>query len=203
LRLLQIIQLGLKIPPEDVPAAISQKWEVAISKDIRIAALASLIKATHLTLFEMLGYRYALSLGGYFVGRQILGEFFYQNQGKRKSQVLKNAFSYFREFARMVRPLQANTLGLQGTISDKLLFVCGVHSTSPWALVIFIRTSKLLSAVMIPVLDHEDKVAQFDNFLRDENETIMASLCRFEQGRWNIDRTQFNLVWPKTGILDP
>jgi hypothetical protein len=60
----------------------------------------------------------------------------------------------------------------------------------------------MLNAVMIPVLDHEEKVVQFHNFLHDDNENILASWCRFEQGRWNIDNTQFNLIWPKNGNLD-
>ena len=141
----RVISLGLKIPPEDVIGATNENWEIVIDKDIRIAALASLIKAAHLTLFKMVGYQYALSSGGYFVGRQILGEFFYQNRGKKKSQALKNAHPFFREFSRMVRPFQVNTLDLQGTISDKLVFVCGVNNSDPWALVVFIKTSSLLS----------------------------------------------------------
>jgi hypothetical protein len=44
--------------PEDVSAAVGQKWEIEISKDVRIPALVSLIKAAHLTFFEMLGYRF-------------------------------------------------------------------------------------------------------------------------------------------------
>jgi len=85
----QILPLGLKIPPEDVIASVNQNWEILISKDIRVAAIASLIKAAHLTLFEMVGYQYALSAGSHFIGREILGEFFYQNYGKKKSQIIR------------------------------------------------------------------------------------------------------------------
>lgn len=198
----QVVQLGLKMPPEDVLAATDQKWEVAISKDIRIPALVSLIKAAHLTLFEILGYRYALSCGGHFVGRQILGDFFLQNHDKARPDVIESARPFFREFAHMVRPLQANSLELQGTITDKLLFICG-GSRSPWALVVFIRTSQSLSAVMIPIFDQPDTVAKFLGFLKNENETIEAAFCRFEQGQWNIDKESFNLIWPKNGILYP
>jgi len=101
----------------------------------------------------------------------------------------------------MVRPLQTNTFNLQGTISDKLLFVCGVNSLAPWGLVIFVRTSTLLNAVLIPVFDSADKVAYYMNFLKNDNEKIVATLCRFEQDHWNIDSKSFNLVWPKGGFL--
>lgn len=198
----QVVQLGLKMSLESVLAATSQKWEVAISKDIRIPALVSLIKAAHLTLFDMLGYRYALSCGGHFVGRQILGDFFLQNYGKAKPDIIESARPFFREFAHMVRPLQANSLGLQGTITDKLLFICGGYR-SPWALVVFIRTSQLLSAVLIPIFDQPDTVASFLGFLKNKNDLIPATLCRFEQGQWNIDKESFDLSWPKDGILYP
>ena len=46
---------------------------------------------------------------------------------------------------------------------------------------------------MIPIFDREDKVARFMNFLKDTNETIKASLCRFEQNQWNIDITSLIL----------
>jgi hypothetical protein len=65
--------------PTNVLTAAGKHWEIEISRDVRIPMMVSVIKAAHLTLFEMLGYRYALSLAGYFVGRQILGEFYLQN----------------------------------------------------------------------------------------------------------------------------
>jgi hypothetical protein len=52
------VRLGLKIDPDD--AANTSQWQIEIEKDIRLAALASTLKAAHLTMFEMLGYRYCL-----------------------------------------------------------------------------------------------------------------------------------------------
>jgi hypothetical protein len=199
----QVVQFGLKMPPEDVLAATDQKWEVEVSKDIRVAALVSLIKAGHLTLFEMLGYRYALSAGGYFIGRQILGNFFVQNYSKPKQEVLENALPYFQEFANLVRPLQVNSLNLEGTITDKLSFLCGRKKGPYWALILFVKSSKSLSAVMIPILDNEESAARFANFLKNDNENIEATYCRLEQGQWMINNESSNFVWPKTGILYP
>lgn len=199
----QSVQLGLKMPPDNVAAVADQKWEIEIAKDVRIPALVSLIKAAHLTLFDMLGYRYALSAGGYFVGRQILGEFFCQNHGKPKSKVVENALLFFQEFAHMVRPVKASDLDLQGTVTDGMLFVCREGGDFPWALIVFIRTSRVLHAVLIPVLDQPEAVATFLGFLQDQNDSIDASCCRFEQDRWEINEEVGKLVWPKTGILYP
>jgi hypothetical protein len=199
----QSVQLGLKMSPEDLSAVAEGEWEIEVVKDVRVPALVSLIKAAHLTLFEMLGYRYALSAGGYFVGRQVLGEFFCQNRDKSKHEVLENAHPFFREFASMVRPVQSFDLDLRGTITDGKLFVCRKSGHSPWALIVFVRTSQSLHAVMIPVFDQPDAVATFMGFLQDENESVEASLGCFEQDHWEIDKKVGKIVWPKTGILYP
>ncbi len=197
------ILLGLKMSPQKVLATKGRKWEIDISKDVRIPALVSLIKAAHLTLFEMLGYRYVLSAGGYFVGRSILGEFFRQNHDKLKSEVLKNAHPFFREFANMVRPIQSCSLDLQGTITDGLILVCGANSGSPWALIVFIKTSQSLHAVMIPMFDQVDRVAKFMDFLKDQNEYIDVAYCQYEQSQWKISKKPIKLLWPKRGTLYP
>src|SRR5260221_5330298 len=125
----------------------------SISKVVRIQAFVSLIKAAHLTLFELLGYRYALSSGGQFVGRQILGEFFLQNRDKPKGEVLANAQPFFRKFATMSRPI-VNPVDFQGTISDGRLLACRENSADdPWALIVIVKTSRMLHSVMVPNAD--------------------------------------------------
>lgn len=199
----QSVQLGLKMSPEDFSAAAERELEIEIAKDVRIPALVSLIKAAHLTLFDMLGYRYALSAGGHFVGRQILGEFFYQNYDKPKAEALENAHSFFREFAHMVRPVQSLDFDLQGTITDNKLFICRGSGRSPWALIVFIRTSRSLHAVLVPVFEQPDTVATFLGFLQGENNLVEGALGCFEEGHWEISKEMGKLIWPKTGVLYP
>jgi hypothetical protein len=199
----QSVQLGLKMSPEDFSAVAERKLEIEIDKDVRIPALVSLIKAAHLTLFDMLGYRYALSAGGHFVGRQILGEFFHQNYDKQKADALKNAHSFFREFAHIVRPVQSLDFDLQGTIADNKLFICWGSGRSPWALIVFIKTSRSLHAVLVPVFDQPGTVATFLDFLQDENNLIEGSFGCFKGGHWEIGKEVRELVWPKTGVLYP
>lgn len=196
------VSLGLKMPPEGLTGG-EHELEIEIAKDVRIAALVSLIKAAHLTLFDMLGYRYALSAGGYFVGRMILGEFFHQNHHKRKAEVLESAHDFFREFKHMVRPVESLDFDLQGTITDNKLFVCRTNGGPAWALVVFVRTSRSLHAVMIPVIDKTDTVIRFLAFLQNEDETVTGSFGRFEGGHWEIGKELGKLNWPKTGVLYP
>src|SRR5207248_4145736 len=45
------IRLGLKIRPDETLS--TSAWRIAIEKDVRLAALVSVLKAAHLTVFEM------------------------------------------------------------------------------------------------------------------------------------------------------
>jgi len=199
----KVIQLAIKMHPDDFLEALGRKWEIAIEKDIRISAIVSLIKSAHLTLFNLLGYSYALSTAGYFVGRQILGEFFQRNYDKAKPEVLDNAYSFFCEFAPMVRPIQSSGINLRGTITDNLMLICKENNGYPWAFIVFIKISQSLHSVMIPIFERPDTVAKFIQFLKDENDTIEVNLARFEQDHWNINKESTTLHWPKTGILYP
>jgi hypothetical protein len=196
----QSLQLGLKISPED--SSTVTEWEIGINKDVRLPALVSLIKSAHLTLFEMLGYRYALSAGGVFIGRDILGKFFLENRDQPKARVLENASHFFQEFVHMVRPVEMASSDLQSTIADGKMLICR-GSGYAWALIVFIRTSSKLHVVMIPVFDRPDAVARFLSFLENENDSIEVMPCFYGQGQWEIAKEMYRLTWPKEGNLYP
>ena len=200
------VRLGLKMHPIDFMALEERNLEIEINKDVRLPTLVSLIKAAHLTLFEMLGYQYALSAGGYFVGRQILGEFFLQNHNKiSKTEIFENGLLFFREFAHFVRPIQFCPFDARGTITDKLLLVCKGNNGAFWSFIVLVRTSQKLHAVLIPIFDEPDAVIKFNDFLKNDNDAIEANFCRYDQSqdRWEIDKKTLKLIWPKSGILYP
>jgi len=198
------ITVGLKMAKDTVLSLAEGKWQIDISKDLRVASLVSIIKAAYLTLFEILGYSYTFSAGGQFVGHQILGKFFLANHGQMKSVVQESAFSFFREFASMVRPLLSSGFDFQGSITDKMFLVCWSSSGFAWAIIVFIRTGLLLHAVMLPVSDRADMVPTYFDFLRSQNESISVTLCSYEQGQrhWDMKKPS-RLTWPKTGVLYP
>ena len=99
------IRIALKIHPNETRAFADSSWQIQIEKDVRIAAVVSVLKAAHLTLFNMLGYEYALSPGGHLLGRAVLGEFYLENRDRPRSNALARAVPHFRQFAHMVRPV--------------------------------------------------------------------------------------------------
>ncbi len=80
------VPLAIKLAPTDALAGLDADWSIEIEKDIRLAALVSLLKAAHLTMFDMLGYEYALSAGGYFLGHEILGKVLSSQPSERKTR---------------------------------------------------------------------------------------------------------------------
>ena len=195
------VRLGLKIHPHGASAAISKGCQILIEKDGRLPALASLLKAAHLMLFEMLGYRYALSLGDRFLGQTVLGDFFLRNNGSSKAVVLADAKSHFSEFSNMMRPVLGATAEDQRTLTDRFLYVCRCQDETPWALMVFIRTSDLLHAVIVPVLDSENAAVRFMTFLRGDGCAIRANPCRFEAEQFFGGNQSESLVWPKAEFL--
>jgi len=199
----QTTKLALKMSPEEMLSEINGNWEIDISRDIRLPALVSLIKSAHLTLFDMLGYDYALSAGGHFVGHDILGAFYEKNKSKLKSDALKNALPFFRAFVHMIRPVLHNSLTLQGTISDNQLLACRDINNNIWSLIVFIRTDQNLHAVLTPIFETTEAIPKFLNFLESENEIIEANFCSFRNEKWKISKNSVKLTWPKGGILYP
>jgi hypothetical protein len=194
----------LKAPPDEVAALSSADWTVAVEKDVRIPALVSTLKAAHLTLFEMLGYTYALSAGGHFLGHDVLGKFFLENRGKAKSEVLARASLHFREFAHMMRPMLGVPDSFKGTAEEKAVYVCERGSIR-WGMIVMVRTTPgPLHAVLVPVLEDPVAAPIFMNFLRGStDEPFAARLAWFRGDRWEAATETVNAHWPKTGVLYP
>lgn len=199
----QSTNLALKIPPEKVLSEINSNWEIDISRDVRLPSLVSLIKAAHLTLFDMLGYDYALSSGGYFIGHEILGVFYENNKNKLKQEILKKALQFFSPFVHMIRPVLHNGFKFQGTVSDNQMLACRDIDNNIWALIVFIRTDQNLHSVLIPIFEKQESISNFLNFLENKNEIIEANFCSFINGKWRISTKSVKLTWPKEGILYP
>ena len=195
------LPFGIKMQSSDVVAAAGDKWEIEVSRDLRLPMLVSTIKAAHLSLCKMLGYRYALSASGQFIGRTILGEFFLQNQKARKQEIPSQALQFFREFVHMVRPVISTTFGAQGTVTDRMMLMCMGGSGVAWASVVFVKTDEQMHGVMIPTLQSVDQVDAFFGFLGNSNSSIQVATCRFEGDRWEVYQGTMPMTWPKDGVL--
>ena len=191
------IDLGLKLPPEEFRQALNGGVQIGYTKDMRLSALVSLIKAAHLTLFELLGYSYALSTAGRFVGHDILGRFYIDNCKLQRDGIIEKAKLFFADYIHMVRPAIEVGLEIQGSINDRTLWMCRRYDGMPWAWIVFIRLDHLLHAVIIPISHNPDAIYTFLNFLKNDQELIEASLCEFTGDAFNVSPQTFQLNWIK------
>lgn len=190
------VRLGLKLEPDLAQAQSEIGCTVAVERDLRIPAVASLLKAAHLTLFHLLGYRYALSPAGILLGFDILGEFFLRSEALKKADVIERASRHFGQFSRMVRPVASEASSIRGTIEDGFVLVCFSEPGVPWAFVVFIRTGDDLHAVLAPAFDGTSGAAQFVGFLRGAYGRFAAHRSRFAGNKWEVSQIAEDVIWP-------
>jgi len=189
------VPLALKVNPSEMLNALDARWEIEIRRDLRLSSFVSLLKTAHLTLFELVGYHYALSSGGRFMGRDVLGKFFDQVRDFDRSTILKAAVTHFAEFVNLLRPILKAPPGLKGTISDGYLYLC-TGTPMAWALMVFVRTGDQMHAVLVPVLEDADSAARFVNFLHKSPPRFEVRLSRYANGQWEAAKDTRIIEWP-------
>ncbi len=195
------VPLALKLEPSVTLSSLQGEWEIVIEKDIRLASLVSLLKAAHLTLFALLGYRYVLSAAGRFVGWDILGEFASNNLRHDRPTVLRNGLTHFGQFTSLVRPMLRWPEYVHGTVSDNELFLC-IGSPHPWAFMVFVRTGRDMHAVLLPVMEDVEAAARFVRHLQSPAPRFEVKRARFQGDHWEVGNDSRVIDWPAAGF-DP
>ena len=188
------VPLVMKLSQSEAMELESGDWQLVVEKDIRLPALVSILKAAHLSLFHLMGYRYALSAAGRFVGWDVLGRFYLQAQSLERAEQIELARSHFREFVHLARPVLQVPSGFTGTVSDGRLFVCGAGH--PWAMIVFVRTGDHYHAVLVPVLEHVRGAAHFAGHLKEPANELAVRLARYGDQQFEIAKTVQRIAWP-------
>ena len=189
-------RLALKLERSEMLTALNGQWELVFDKDIRLHALVSLLKAAHLTLFALIGYSYALSLGGWILGWDVLGKFIQANLSNEKPTALANAQGHFTEFSNLVRPLLTSPSGMAGTITDRQLFLC-TGTPKAWAMMVLIRTGQHMHAVLVPLLEDDEAAARFVEFLGNPVPRFAVRRTLYHNDRWEVDTRTRMVEWPE------
>ena len=189
------VPIGIKLLPSEFLSLQEGTWVFDVVRDVRLAAFVSTLKAAHLSMFHMLGYRYALSAGGRFVGKTILGDLYLRSQGKERSRALSLAHDHCGPYVNMVRPVIKMPPGFGGTVTDHLVhfFTSG---GVPWAVMTFIRTSDQNHAAVLPIMDTTDAREYFHRFLESPPKTIEVRTGHINGGRVQISPTSQTIEWP-------
>jgi hypothetical protein len=201
------VDLVLHKPPHDFAAGAGRRWEIVVERDCRVTAVASLIKAAYLTMFRLLGYKYAFSAGGSFIGYEVMGGFFRAFHDKSSREARAGAADYFRPYIHMIRPI-IRTIGSmpKGTINDRVAMVCFGSSGPPFAMVVSVKVGSQVFGVLMPAYDNAESGATYVDFLRNDNEVLNARSCTFnpDTSQWEGNETPIEMHWSKAGAnFDP
>jgi hypothetical protein len=199
------VKLGLKMAPDRL-ASITQEadWQVEVCRDLRVQAVVSVLKAAHLTMFELLGYSYVLQPTGQWLG-QILDKFYLENVGGSTQEILRGATRYFAPLTAMVRPVEAAPLAVTGTIDDGFFHSCWSDAAdpAPWGILTYIRTGENRRAVLLPTLADEASVERFKTFLKRQGDAFEISDARLEGTGWVFNKSRRQSVeWPSASMSD-
>jgi hypothetical protein len=189
------IPIVLKIEPEVFQSNAEGKWEVEVSKDIRLASVVSLLKAAHMTMFELFGYTYALSKTGRFIGYDILGKFFRENQKNRSELVLENASAFFQEYLRMARPVTIQHIDFKGTINDRKFLICKDDDGQYWGWIVFVKSANKMNVVLLPLDTNNTIPSQYYEFIEGTEETIDVQCIQYIDGYLQIDSDIYEIEW--------
>lgn len=197
------VKLGLKISPNEMEEYLDGKWEIAIDKDVRLPALVSLLKSAHLTLFHMLGFQYALSAGGYFLGKEVLGDFFLKTRTMERRSAIEEAKVHFKKYQSLVRPVIELSFDSDGTLTDNTLLLCMIGDRF-WAFNVFIQTGTQLHGVLVPILEDSESAARFHRFLSVPFPEFPVKIARMGEERvWKIHSETLSLPWPFADLDEP
>ncbi len=194
------IPLAIKFEPNEMLRTRSEDWQVAVEKDLRLPALVSLLKAAHLTLFDILGYEYAFSAGGMFLGKTILGQFYVDNRNRTKPEVLERAAIHFAEFANLVRPVLTPDTIIADTIANHDFYI--VEDLTRWGLMVCLRISGAVHAVIVPLLESDDSAARFVNFLKSTGRSLNFRYAKFDGVAFQIESKTRAVSWPGSNFTD-
>jgi hypothetical protein len=177
-----------------------QSCELRVTKDLRLATFVSALKAAHLSMFSLFGYRYAYTAAARLVGEDILGKFFVANRNNRnKRQVQENALTFFKPYRFMVNPLPKDSTNLSGSIKDYIFDLCAGSTRLAWGLLVYVKAAGRVTAVMLPMPGDHEAMGIFSDFMKNDHESLHLMIGKYqrEQKAWQIHSEPRAVTWLK------
>lgn len=152
-------------------------------------ALVTVLKAAHLTMFSILGYRYVLSTGGIMLAN-ILGKCFQELRGLEPPQVRVEAERFFKPHENLARPMYyCDRNAINGTVDDSSIVMCQGTSGHLYAVGVFVRMEDLVSVVFLPS-DNPETIGTYDAMVRGQFQSVMCRPGRFvtdgKDRKWEV-----------------
>lgn len=88
-----------------------------------------------------------------------------------------------------------------GTPRDGNLLLCRSSSGEPWAVVVPVKTSQQLHAVLLPLSASEAARTAYSSSIRCDETVLHANPLVFERDRWTVDQKAMTLAWTKSEVF--
>jgi hypothetical protein len=177
----------------------SKDGDIAIvcERDYRPSVIAALLKAAHLTLFHLLGYRHVLGPTGFLLA-DILRTFYSEHRGKHR--VSKQSIAgHFLQFQAMMAPIIVqNEELLRGSVVDGHFLTCWTASDEIFAFCVIVKAGLDRFCVFLPS-EIGKTINTYVSFLHEPPASVRARLTRFrppsaaDGGAWDVDTTDLRI----------
>jgi hypothetical protein len=200
----KVVDVMFKAPAHEVEALCGQDVQLVAERNFVPAMTGSILKAAHLTMFDMLGYDYVFSPTGQYLAA-ILRDFFLANKAKRNKRAA--ADEYFAAYASMVFPVMETDF-FGGTANDQKGIVLWGASGRPFAIGVMVKMKDVLCALLAP--ENAEAIGTYQGYLKEPPDSVLIRGFRFvkatgESGsNWEIDpeSRRFDLPHSKPWIAE-
>lgn len=173
-----ICDIIVKKTPSDIQSLVGAKIHLVVEADCRAAAIATTLKAAHLSMFRMLGYRHVFSPAGQNLAH-VLGQFYLANQAVQQPELKKAVDSYFLPLSPMVAPLLMEDESLLlGTLFDNCILTCHSAGGGVFAVGVIVKAGGESFCVFLPG-DGPSMIDVYFSFLHEPPVSIMVRVARF------------------------
>ena len=170
-----VCDLSVKMSESDIMKKDGIKLSLVIDEDFRSPVIASMLKAAHLTLFRMLGYRHVFSPGGNYLSH-ILRAFFEKHQPPKKCTGA-DVEKHFFQFQKMIAPMQYLDASLQGTVMDNMLISLYGQSGAVFAIGVIIKAGPDAFCVFVPGMPHA--IDTYFSFLKEPPPSVAMRITHY------------------------
>ena len=125
-----------------------------------------------------------------------MGTYAAANLHAQKAEAIRNAKRHFPQFLSMVRPMREWPAQYEGTLTDRLLYIC-TGQPKPWAFLVLIRTGHDMHCVAVPVMEDDEGAARFVRFLKEAAARFEVRLAKFAGDQWEVAKDTRVIEWPE------